>query len=53
MGSAIYLQFNHPELSLPERVRFSNAVGALCATKKGGMMAMPSYEQAFALFKTR
>ncbi len=53
MGSAIYMQFNHPELSIKERVRFANAVGALCATKKGGMMAMPNYEQALALFRSR
>ena len=52
MGSAIYMQFNHPELSIKERVRFANAVGALCATKKGGMMAMPNYEQALKLFKS-
>lgn len=53
MGAAIYMQLNHPEFSLQERVRFANAVGALCATKKGGMMAMPSFEQALKLYQSR
>lgn len=51
MGASLYLMFYHPELPLAERVRFANAVGALCATRKGGMMAMPSYAQAEALYK--
>ena len=51
MGASIYMMLYHPELPLAERVRFANAVGALCATKKGGMMAMPSYAQAEALFR--
>ncbi len=53
MGASIFLQFNHPEYGVRERVQFANAVGALCATKKGGMMAMPSYEQALNLFESR
>ncbi len=52
MGASIFLQFNHPEYGIRERVQFANAVGALCATKKGGMMAMPSYEQALGLFQS-
>ncbi len=51
MGSSLYMQLRHPEISIAERVRFANAVGALCATKKGGMMAMPSLEQVQAFLQ--
>ncbi len=51
MGAAIYMQLYKPELPLCERVRFANAVGALCATKMGGMMAMPKLEQVKEFLK--
>jgi len=51
MGASVYMQLYHPGMPLRERVRFANAVGALCATKRGGMMAMPSYAQAEELYR--
>lgn len=49
MGAALYLQLKQPSLPIKQRARMANAVGALCATKKGGMMAMPGMRdvQAF------
>jgi len=51
MGAAIYMQLYEPELPLALRIRFANAVGALCATKMGGMMAMPRLEKVEEFLK--
>lgn len=43
---AILYQMIHAEHEKPsEMVRFANAVGALCATKKGGIPAMPKWPE--------
>lgn len=44
-GAALYMACRHPEISMERRVRFANAAGALCATKYGGMTAMPRREE--------
>ena len=44
-GAALYMACHHPECSMEERVRFANAAGALCATRYGGMTAMPRREE--------
>ncbi len=41
-GAFQYMLLHRPESPMREKVRFANAVGALCATKMGGMPAMPS-----------
>ena len=51
---AILFQSSHmPEHSCSERVRFANAVGALCATKPGGMCAMPGLPAVETLLEGR
>ncbi len=52
MGAMLYLHCKKPEMPMADRVRFANAVGALCATKKGGVPAMPTYEETVALMGT-
>ncbi len=44
-GAILYLNRYEPEMSLFDKTRFANAVGALCATKFGGICAMPSYQE--------
>ena len=51
-GAFQYTLLYRPDLPVSEKVRFANAVGALCATKMGGMPAMPSLEEADGLMKT-
>ncbi|MHB1314489.1 MAG: carbohydrate kinase family protein [Christensenellales bacterium] len=41
MGAILFQLCNHPESDDAQMVRFANAVGALCATKYGGIPAMP------------
>lgn len=41
MGAILYSLFHMPNMPLRERVRFANAVGALTATKKGAIPALP------------
>lgn len=36
-----------------EKVRFANAVGALCATRSGGMSAMPELSEVHAMLKNQ
>lgn len=40
-GAILFLNCIKPNMSYPEKVRFANAVGALCAAKRGGICAMP------------
>lgn len=47
-GAFEYMMLNRPKSAMREKVRFANAVGALCATKMGGMPAMPSLDEAKA-----
>jgi sugar/nucleoside kinase (ribokinase family) len=47
-GAFQYMTLSRPESSMREKVRFANAVGALCATKMGGMPAMPSLDETNA-----
>lgn len=42
MGAMLYQIANKADISLCEQVLFANATAALCATKKGGIPAMPS-----------
>lgn len=41
-GSLLYLICNKTKMSMREMVCFANGVGAVCATKMGGLPAMPS-----------
>lgn len=49
-GAILYMDTCRPELPMREKVRFANAVGALCALKYGGMTAMPSMEEVIAAY---
>jgi fructokinase len=42
---------NLTKQQLEKIIDFSNAVGALCATKRGGMPAMPSMQEVEACMK--
>jgi sugar/nucleoside kinase (ribokinase family) len=42
MGAILYQTLYHNDMSARDMVRYANAVGALCAMKKGGIPAMPS-----------
>jgi len=44
-GAFQYMLLYRPEASMHEKVAFANAVGALCATRMGGMPAMPTMEE--------
>jgi len=44
-GAFQYMLFNRPDAPMREKVAFANAVGALCATKMGGMPAMPTLDE--------
>jgi fructokinase len=44
-GAFLYMLLYRPETSIREKVEFSNAVGALCATRMGGMPAMPTFSE--------
>jgi sugar/nucleoside kinase (ribokinase family) len=44
-GAFQYMLLYRPETGMEEKVRFANAVGALCATKMGGMPAMPTLDE--------
>lgn len=45
MGAILYQILYNNDVSAREMVRYGNAVGAICALKKGGMPAMPSKEE--------
>ena len=45
MGALLFGYLNMPSQMQPERVRFANAAGALCATKSGAMPAMPTMQE--------
>ncbi len=44
LGAVLYLRAKGTELPIAGQVRFANATAALCATKKGGVPAMPSLQ---------
>lgn len=46
LGALLYLKCYEPQMSIRKMVNFSNGVGALCATKMGGLPAMPSMSEA-------
>lgn len=50
-GAILYLNTHKPDMNILEKTRFANAVGALCATKPGGICAMPGYEEVSALLE--
>ncbi len=52
-GAVIYQNCRCPQRSIEERTLVANAVGALCATKKGGMCAMPKPQEVAALLSGR
>lgn len=41
-GAFHYMLLYHPDTPMHQKVEFANAVGALCATRMGGMPAMPT-----------
>lgn len=50
-GAVLYKFCYAKNESLRDIVRFANAAGALCATKKGGIPAMPSKSDVLSLCK--
>jgi sugar/nucleoside kinase (ribokinase family) len=42
MGAILYQITSGATIPIAEQVRFATAAAALCATKKGGIPAMPS-----------
>ena len=44
-GAFYYMLLYRPDTSMRQKVEFANAVGALCATKMGGMPAMPTLSE--------
>lgn len=52
-GAILFQRSHMPEHGCSERVRLANAVGALCATKPGGMCAMPGLPAVEALLEGR
>lgn len=52
-GAILFQRSHMPEHGCTERVRLANAVGALCATKPGGMCAMPGLPAVETLLEGR
>lgn len=50
-GAILYQNCCTATTSIEEKLRFANAVGALCATKPGGMTAMPDMAAVNALLE--
>lgn len=44
-GAFHYMLLYRPDTSIRQKVEFANAVGALCATRMGGMPAMPTLSE--------
>ncbi len=53
MGAVLYQTLYQTTRKMSETVQFANAVGALCATKKGGIPAMPTEEEALKLIRNK
>lgn len=51
-GGILYQNCRSPGRPMAEKTAFANAIGALCATKPGGMCAMPGPEAAAALLQS-
>ncbi|MEI6101683.1 MAG: carbohydrate kinase, partial [Eubacteriales bacterium] len=51
MGAILYQTACGIHTPLPEQVRFANATAALCATKKGGVPAMPTAQSVESLLR--
>lgn len=51
LGAVLYQRAKGTELPMAEQVRFANATAALCATKKGGVPAMPSLKSVEAMLR--
>lgn len=51
-GAALYMML-YEKKTMHEIVRFANATGALCATKKGGITGMPDREAVLELMQER
>lgn len=49
MGAILYSKLCLPNFSVEDSVRLACAAGALCATKKGGIPAMPKFEEVYEL----
>lgn len=45
MGTMHYMLSNRPEIPMAEAVKYANAAGAVCATRMGGIPAMPTMEE--------
>ena len=50
MGAVLYQTLYAEDKPLADTVRYANAVGALCATKRGGLPAMPDSADVQKLF---
>ena len=48
LGAVLYFMACEPEVPLAHAVRWANAVGALCATKRGAFDAMPTRKEVEA-----
>jgi sugar/nucleoside kinase (ribokinase family) len=51
-GAFQYMLLHRPDAPMREKAVFANAVGALCATKMGGMPAMPTLDETLAFMET-
>ena len=49
LGAILYQNVYRPSISVGEKVRFANAVAAICSTRPGGMYAMPTQAEVYAL----
>ena len=49
MGAILYAKLCLTNFSVEDSVRLACAAGALCATKMGGVPAMPKFEEAYGL----
>ncbi|MDR1620208.1 MAG: carbohydrate kinase [Clostridiales bacterium] len=47
-GAAMYFMLNHPAFDIAARTKLANACGAICATRMGAMMAMPTFDELMA-----
>lgn len=50
-GAMLYLICHEKNMSMTDKVDFANAAGALCATRMGGLPAMPSITEVRNLLK--
>jgi fructokinase len=48
-GAMLYLYCREPGMPIGDKARIACAAGSLCATKRGGLLAMPDYAKAVSV----